>query len=388
MPKSFRVATEGATTDGREIQREWIEQMATNYDPKKYGARVWMEHIRGITADSVFNALGDVLSVEAREVEDGKLALFAEIDPTDELKAMNKKRQKVYSSIEVNPKFGDTGEAYLEGLAVTDSPASLGTEMLTFSREKGAASPLAARKQHANNLFTEAVEIELDFTEEKPPAAEGLKAKIASLFKRHDTKTTQGFEAFRTELIGELAGMARLPADDLRQMYAQTPAKTNRPADNKTNNKNKAQDIRVTQVSRALALLLADTTLASGVGDIAALRESHVRGAEILTQAIEFFANNPTIAVSRWLERYRDHRFFDRLQQIASTTPPGSEAARAQEFNEAIARLSTQTASRSSLRKRYDALVARLAEGPLGSEAAQELEHVRRELQGTRHDTT
>ncbi|GAB3680494.1 DNA primase [Salinisphaera aquimarina] len=195
-------------------------------------------------------------------------------------------------------------------------------------------------------------------------------------------------EAFRTELIGELAGMARLPADDLRQMYAQTPAKTNRPADNKTNNKNKAQDIRVTQVSRALALLLADTTLASGVGDIAALRESHVRGAEILTQAIEFFANNPTIAVSRWLERYRDHRFFDRLQQIASTTPPGSEAARAQEFNEAIARLSTQTASRSSLRKRYDALVARLAEGPLGSEAAQELEHVRRELQGTRHDTT
>lgn len=208
MPKFFRVATEGATTDGREIQREWIEQMAANYNPKKYGARVWMEHIRGMTADSVFNALGDVLSVEAREVEDGKLALFAEIDPTDELKAMNKKRQKVYSSIEVNPKFSDTGEAYLEGLAVTDSPASLGTEMLAFSRDKGAASPLATRKQHADNLFTEAVEIDLDFTEEKPPAAEGLKAKIASLFKRHDTKTTQGFEAFRTELEGTLEVVA------------------------------------------------------------------------------------------------------------------------------------------------------------------------------------
>ncbi|QHD49169.1 GPO family capsid scaffolding protein [Vreelandella aquamarina] len=208
MPKSFRVATEGATTDGREIQREWIEQMAANYDPKKYGARVWMEHIRGLTADSVFNALGDVLSVEAREVEDGKLALFAEIDPTDELKAMNKKRQKVYSSIEVNPKFGDTGEAYLEGLAVTDSPASLGTEMIKFSREAGKGSPLASRKQHEGNLFSEAVEVVLDFSEEKPLAAEGLKAKIASLFKRHDTKTTQGFEAFRTELEGTLEVVA------------------------------------------------------------------------------------------------------------------------------------------------------------------------------------
>ncbi|WP_217987315.1 GPO family capsid scaffolding protein [Vreelandella alkaliphila] len=208
MPKFFRVATEGATTDGREIQREWIEQMAANYDPKKYGARVWMEHIRGMTADSVFNALGDVLSVEAREVEDGKLALFAEIDPTDELKAINKKRQKVYSSIEVNPTFGDTGEAYLEGLAVTDSPASLGTEMIKFSREAGSASPLASRKQHAKNVFTEAVEIELDFSEEKPPAAEGLKAKIAALFSRQDTKTAKGFETFRTELEGTLEVVA------------------------------------------------------------------------------------------------------------------------------------------------------------------------------------
>lgn len=208
MAKFFRVATEGATTDGREIQREWIEQMAANYDQNMYGARIWMEHIRGIGADSAFGALGDVLSVEAREVEDGKLALFAEIEPTEQLKEINKRRQKVYTSIEVNPKFADTGEAYLEGLAVTDSPASLGTEFLKFSRDKGSASPLASRKQHADNLFTEGVEVELNFSEEKPPASEGLKAKIASLFKRHDTKTTKGFEAFRTELEGTLEVVA------------------------------------------------------------------------------------------------------------------------------------------------------------------------------------
>ena len=36
MPsKFFRVATEGATTDGRTIQRSWIEQAARNYNTKK-----------------------------------------------------------------------------------------------------------------------------------------------------------------------------------------------------------------------------------------------------------------------------------------------------------------------------------------------------------------
>ena len=29
--KLFRVAVEGATTDGREIQRSWIEDMAATY---------------------------------------------------------------------------------------------------------------------------------------------------------------------------------------------------------------------------------------------------------------------------------------------------------------------------------------------------------------------
>lgn len=206
--KKFRVATQGATTDGREIQREWIQQMADNYDPAKYGARVWIEHIRGIGPDSAFGAMGDVISLEAREVEDGKLALFAEIDPTEELKALNKKRQKVYSSIEINHKFGDTDQAYLEGLAVTDSPASLGTEMMKFSREAGDKSPLASRKQHAENLFTEAVEVELDFEEEETPKP-GIGDFVKNLFSRQDTKTNKGFEAFGADIKGAFSEFAQ-----------------------------------------------------------------------------------------------------------------------------------------------------------------------------------
>lgn len=197
----FRVATEGATTDGRTISRKWIEQMAKNFDPAQYGARVWMEHMRGMFDDGPFQALGDVTAVEAREVEDGKLALFVELDPTDRLKEMNKNRQKVYTSIEVDPEFADTGEAYLVGLAVTDSPASLGTEMLKFSAQQGAASPLANRKQKPGNVFTAAIETELDFS--APSAADegpGLFDAVKALFKKREAKADASAADFRAEL--------------------------------------------------------------------------------------------------------------------------------------------------------------------------------------------
>ncbi|MBB3141197.1 GPO family capsid scaffolding protein [Halomonas organivorans] len=198
----FRVATEGATTDGRTISRQWIEQMAKNFDRSKYGARVWMEHMRGMFHDGPFPALGDVTAVEAKEVEDGKLGLFVDIDPTDKLKEINQSRQKVYTSIEVDPEFSDTGEAYLVGLAVTDTPASLGTDMLQFSAQQGDKSPLAARKQKPSNVFTAAVETELDFSTPaaKPDKGPGLLDTVKSLFRKHDAKTDKGFADFRTDL--------------------------------------------------------------------------------------------------------------------------------------------------------------------------------------------
>lgn len=175
--KKFRVATEGATTDGRVIERVWIEQMAAAYDPKKYGARVNLEHLKGFTPDSPFKRYGDVLSLTAEPVEDGKLGLFAVIDPTDDLVAMTKKRQKIYTSIEINPDFADTGGAYLVGLAVTDDPASLGTEMLVFSAS-AANNPLAHRKFAAGNLFSAAVEFQLEMEEDR---LAGFSDRIQSL---------------------------------------------------------------------------------------------------------------------------------------------------------------------------------------------------------------
>lgn len=182
--KRFRIAVEGATTDGRVISRDWISQMAKNYDPAMYGARVNMEHIKGYTPDSPFRRYGDVTALTAEEITDGplkgKLALYGDIDPTPELVELTKARQKIYTSVEINTKFADTGEAYLIGIAVTDDPASLGTEILSFSAT-AKANPLASRKQDKDNLFTAAEETVIEF-EEVADVAPKLLERIAAMF--------------------------------------------------------------------------------------------------------------------------------------------------------------------------------------------------------------
>lgn len=193
--KFKRVAVAGQTTDGRTIAPEWLTQAAKNYNREKYGARVNLEHYLSPFPDSDFRAYGDVLSVYAEEVEiDGekKMALFADIDPTEDLIKLNKARQKVYTSVELDLDFAGTGEAYLVGLAVTNTPASLGTEYLQFCAGAGDNSPLAARKQKSTNLFTCAIETEVEFTEEgdKGPS---LLEKVKGMFTRRDQVSGEQF---------------------------------------------------------------------------------------------------------------------------------------------------------------------------------------------------
>ncbi len=203
--KWFRIALEGATTDGRKIERQWIQDMADNYDRKLYGARVNCEHIKSLLPDSPFGAYGDVLALKAEEVELGgkkKLGLYAQIEPNEAGIALNKKGQKIYTSAEVAPEFADTGKAYLIGLALTDGPASLGTEALSFSAQHGT---LANRKQHADNLFTAAEEVEaLEFEEvvETPSMFNTLKDKVAELLGKNKEK--EGTDAANFAALGGL----------------------------------------------------------------------------------------------------------------------------------------------------------------------------------------
>lgn len=138
--KFFRVAVEGPTVDGRTIERDHLVQMAAAYNPATYTARINCEHIAGYSPDKPFNAYGSVLSLNTEEIElevNGAkkklLALNAEIDANDQLVAINKAGQKLFTSCEIHPNFAGEGKAYLVGLAVTDMPASLGTEPLKFA---------------------------------------------------------------------------------------------------------------------------------------------------------------------------------------------------------------------------------------------------------------
>lgn len=231
--KWFVVATEGATTDGRTINRTWIEQMAANYDPKKYGARVNLEHIKWRymwNDDPHSKCYGDVVGLKTEENAEGKLQLLAQIDPTDDLIKLNKDRQKIYTSIECDPNFADTGEAYLVGLAVTDNPASLGTEMLVFSAG-ASANPLNNRKEKAENLFTAAIETELEFEEVKEKGL-SVFAKIRALFadkeKTDDERfadQTQAIELLAEQTKETLEKLTALSADLAKQQIELTEVK-------------------------------------------------------------------------------------------------------------------------------------------------------------------
>ncbi|MBA1187574.1 GPO family capsid scaffolding protein [Pseudomonas entomophila] len=225
--KFFRVAVEGATTDGRTIERQWLIDAAETYDRNTYGARVWLEHFRSLLPDGPFRAYGDVVALKTDEIEIAgkkKLALFAQIEPTADLIALNKARQKIYTSIEIKPKFADTGRAYLDGIAVTDTPASLGTEMLTFSAQHPDASPLKARKQNPDNLFSEAIEVALEFEEvtDNEHRLAGLFSRVMDALGKGRAKAAQDDRQF-AELADAVEALAN-HARDQGETFAQEQA--------------------------------------------------------------------------------------------------------------------------------------------------------------------
>lgn len=228
LSRYFRIALEGATTDGRQIEREQIIQMARNFNPEKYGARIWLEQIRGVLPEGPFQAYGDVVALKSEEIEmDGiqKMALFAQVEPTPELVAMNRKKQKMYTSIELDPNFADTGEAYLVGLGITDSPASLGTEMLCFAaRNTPEHNPLRHRKQRPENLFSEAIPVELEF-EEIPTAAPSFLETVRELVKKFSGKATT--DPSRLDDLSAATTQLLAYAENLSSELARTTAHLN-----------------------------------------------------------------------------------------------------------------------------------------------------------------
>ena len=190
--KMFRVAKAGPTSDGRFIKPEWLTDIADTYDPNLYTARIFIEHIRGVTADSAFFCGGDVVAVEAHKNDAGEMCLYAEIKPNDKFKELNQADQKVFPSIEVVPNFNNSGKYYLGGLGATDSPASLATEKFQFSTNSNFASGITGK----NNVYMGEELSVAEIFDEPEPASSMDEVKLEGIFSRifsklFGDKTTQ-----------------------------------------------------------------------------------------------------------------------------------------------------------------------------------------------------
>lgn len=176
MPRSLvsywkRVATSGPTVDGREILPQELRDIAETYNPALYTAVIWCEHERW------FGSFGTVFAVrlieEGEDLEPGQVALEAQLKPNDKLLRLNDAGEKVFTSIEIRPNFRGRGKAYMTGIAVTDEPASVGTQELYFSS-----------RTSRDAYFASSVELG-SFRENEPKGELGkLTALLTGLFKR------------------------------------------------------------------------------------------------------------------------------------------------------------------------------------------------------------
>ncbi|MCF5509261.1 capsid scaffolding protein [Pseudomonas sp. PA-3-10C] len=176
MPRSLvsfwkRVATSGATVDGRVILPQELRDIAETYKPSLYTAVIWCDHERWPGSHGTVYAVR--LVEEGKDLEPGEIALEAQLKPNDRLLYLNDQGQKLFSSIEITPDFRGSGKAYLTGLGVTDQPASVGTQELYFSNKNSGASYYAA-----------SVELGRFQDDSQPTAETGLINALTSFFKR------------------------------------------------------------------------------------------------------------------------------------------------------------------------------------------------------------
>lgn len=218
ISKFVRVATEGPTIDGREITGAQIEQMAANYSPQKYGARVWLEHFRSLFPQSIFSPLGDVPELSVDTNEKGKKVLLAKIEPLPALVKMNKNGEKVFTSIEMDTNFAGTGEAYMVGLAVTDTPASTGTEMLKFSatnKEKFADAGDLTKNTYSAYLESSTFEFSEDAPQNNESEKPSLMSRVSALLSKDKGQNEERFSD-----IDEAVTVVAQTQDDLQKSFS------------------------------------------------------------------------------------------------------------------------------------------------------------------------
>lgn len=194
--KVFRICFEGQTaSDGRKVSAKELRECAETFNPATYTAPVNVEHTRPIVPGGPLDMKGRVLALSIKENDTIKIGtgekaidrkgvgLYAEIEAYDGLIQLNAIKQKRHPSAEIAPNFGGTDKFGLIGVALTDSPAVLGVDLMEFSTKH--PDVLNARKQHSDNFFTATVDsVELELVDQTDPGSSeaGAFAAITKFF--------------------------------------------------------------------------------------------------------------------------------------------------------------------------------------------------------------
>ncbi|WP_313539795.1 GPO family capsid scaffolding protein [Sphingomonas sp.] len=142
LSKFFRAFVAGQTiSDGRTITDEMIDDVVATFNRDTYSPRINIEHIAGYSPEPPFNGYGDVVAVKAQDDEisiagttEKRRALYVQVEGNDQLVKLAAANQKPYPSVELTPDYAGSSKVGLVGLAFTDTPASIATQKLQFSR--------------------------------------------------------------------------------------------------------------------------------------------------------------------------------------------------------------------------------------------------------------
>lgn len=245
------IGVSGETADGRQISAEALKQMAESYDPAVYGARINLEHTY-FTFPGWAGGYGDVVELKAEpwHKDKDKTALLAKLSILPNLQELWDGGEKIYTSMEIAPDFAKSGKAYLVGLAITDSPASLGTTA-NFTT----AAQADRSKTFTSYHLTETNESEPPMTQpagnqtDKPltaDAAEGIFARLFAKFAKTGEKPA--------EEAGDIPSETP-PAEEPDKKTEEISAKLNQAAEllEKFAEKAEAQDVKIAALEKQLA---------------------------------------------------------------------------------------------------------------------------------------
>lgn len=181
-------------------------------------------------------------------------------------------------------------------------------------------------------------------------------------------------EAFKANLMSELAARSGLPTAELERLY-----RDDKPAPQPAQTQTVNHKLQTSPVRRALQLLMNDPALADTVSVERGTTLETGKGTTLLTETIEFFQNNPNLPVAALLERMRGDKQVTALERLAARTPRGDPEDLAREFKECVAHVMSSESGNQD-RARYEALLAKQEREPLSADEAADLQALLKQL--------